>query len=205
MYGIFKEYKLEHNSNYQQYFSKNRRFRSYLNLIVNTDKVIFFQKFLEIENEPYVDNLRQDIMYMIFNMLNVTSQNNTNKSVFEKDILNMMQQGKGSLLDVIFIKNMKRMHSNNYNNKCCRMIILNVMKNMFLENILHDVIKKYQQTVLKIFPQGNLRTTIDASSPESFNNTDINRLFSWAMLKLKKRSKKFKDTSVHYLVVLGKL
>ena len=90
MYDIFKEYKLEHNNNYQQYFSNNQRFKSYLNLTVNTNKVMCFQKFLEIENTPHVDNLFQGIMYMICNILTVASQNNTNKSVFETDILNLM-------------------------------------------------------------------------------------------------------------------
>ena len=93
--------------------SKNPRFRLY-NLTVNTDKVMFFLKILEIRNAPHIDNLCQVILYMMYNMLTVTSQNNTNQSAFEKYIRSMMQTGKGVVLDVIFLKNMKLMYSNDY-------------------------------------------------------------------------------------------
>ena len=97
IYDTFREYKLDKHYNYQQLISSDERFRSYMNLIVSSTKNDFFHKFLSHVNVAKVNDLCQNIMYTLYNSLSKCSQAQHNGSVYEKEMLNLMQHNREEL------------------------------------------------------------------------------------------------------------
>ena len=97
IYNTFRDYKFDKHCNYQQLISSDIRFKSYMNLIVNSNKKEFFQQFLSHDFFAKVNDLCQNIMYTIYNSLSEISQAQQNGYVYEKEILNLMPHNGGEL------------------------------------------------------------------------------------------------------------
>ena len=89
-------------------------------------------------------------------------------------------------------------------NRCCRIIILNKLKHMFVDTCSRNDIMTYRTYVLTFLPQSVTQNRLNTSSLVSINDDDFNRLFGWAINKLTTKYLKGKGHSVIYKVSIGK-
>ena len=78
------------------------------------------------------------------------------------------------------------MYKENTDNKCCQLVIVNVLKYVFINTRLKRVLEEYNHTVLPTFnAQGEEKYT----TLTTMNDDDVNRYFGWALIKTKKYHK----------------
>ena len=80
-------------------------------------------------------------MIMLYKMISTASKTKNDQHIFKKSVLNIMQKKEGSVLDEIFIVHMNTMLIDN--GRCCRMILMNTLKYIFIDTCVNAIIKKY--------------------------------------------------------------
>ena len=117
VYSIFKTYTFPNQQNYQQYLSSEPIFQSYLSLAINTKHQYIFAEFLEEHNAAKVDMIYQDIMYLLYITLSEAPHVSSNKSLFERDVLNEIQEVEKLLIDAMFKSHMSILYKDDNHNR----------------------------------------------------------------------------------------
>ena len=99
---------------------------------------------------------------------------------------------------------MSTFYNDDNDNCCCRVVILNILKHIFIDNVM-KIIKKYEQLVLTFLPHSSTQYIKDKNLPTILNNSDVNRFFGWTITKLKAKYLTIKDHSALHKVSIGKL
>lgn len=95
-----------------------------------------------------------------------------------------MQSGDLHSFNSIYIKYIEKLYENNDQNKCCRHMLVNVLKQNFIETYVQKIHHKYKTDKLTLIQTDNGATSTNLSIT-TLNDSDVNRVFGCAIYKLK--------------------
>ena len=90
------------------------------------------------------------------------------------------------MLDRIFDTHMNFDDHMNVSNKPGRMMIFNVLIHYYVDECIHNVINLYRKQVLIFLPNKTPIASVGDYRPNLLNDSDINRVFGWSTMIVKK-------------------
>ena len=133
IYGYFKRQVLENNYNFQQVLGTNIIYKTYAALCVSSKSETFFEKLMSKKYTRSINNLCQQIVSKLYHILSECSCDTKKNKMFELKVLECMQNESVKSFDSIFIKHFYELYRNNDQNKCWRLVLVNVLKHIFIE------------------------------------------------------------------------
>ena len=130
IYLYFKREVLEKNYNFQQVLGTNIIFKTYAALCVSTSSEIFFEKLTSRKYIRRINNLCQQIVSKLYHILSECSCDTKKNKMFELKVLECMKNESVKSFDSIFIKHFYELYRNNNQNKCWRLVLVNVLKHI---------------------------------------------------------------------------
>lgn len=116
-----------------------------------------------------------------------------------------MQAVKKSLTKAIFKSDMSTLYKVDHHIHCCQLVFFNILKYIFIDNCVMDIIKKYKPFVLNFIPHNSTEDTEDSNLPFILNGCNVNQLFGWAIIKLKAKYLRIKEHLALHKVSIGNL
>ena len=99
-----------------------------------------------------------------------------------------MQKGYRSKFEDIFRTNFQGMYSNTKESRKLRWLIINMMRVWFIEVWVKKVVQQVKDQVLTSV--NNQESELKDNGIRVLNDNDVNKMFGWALFKLKKKTQK---------------
>ena len=192
LFKYYKQHSLVGGKTFQQMLCNNPAFLAYAALSRGTKNEWFFTTIIRDKGGTKSKSLCQHINFELYTLLTQTTTNTDALVSYEYHIFKEIQKKESNVFDSLFQLHFNDLYEDSTNNKCCRTILVNILKHCFTEQWTGQVISAYKTD--------NLTFIKPISVPEDrmpalpvMNDDNVNRMFGWAIWKVKRKYKKLID------------
>ena len=127
----------------------------------------------------------------MYNILAESYSGPTGKGQFHLSMIKQMQMFTSSRFESIFIEYYPLMYENTIMNNRFRWMLINWMKNKFLTDWIFKLISQMKNQISTSV--GTSESQLTGTAPVILNDNDVNKMFGWALFKVKKKYQKKLD------------
>ena len=188
-YPKLGDFNLPLDMNYQKYMARDEVFSKMAVMVYPSHEYNWLMVLLHELNALAVDKLCQFINQTLYICLSQCGCGDHQNIQFQMRILKEMQKGNESCFEDIFRINLPIIYEDSVNNRRFRYLIINWLKNKFVNEWMNKVVIHMRTQIQTSI--SSKETDLNDKRPIVLNDNDVNRMFGWALFKVKKKYKKW--------------
>ena len=179
-----KQFVLLDGKSYQQYMADDKSFVKIMHLMHGSKAYKWFENLLKYKTHKSVNRLCQHINLRMYNLYCDSHNSKDEQGQFNLCMMREMQKEKESSFEDMFKTYVPNMCNEGNDDRLCRWLIINWLKGKFFDEWVPKVIEQ-MKSMIGTSTSSQLSNLV-VKNIVVLNDGDVNRMFGWALFKVKK-------------------